>query len=81
MINSSFGHIRPNKRCHPYSLALLMVNEGVRLIPQPSDQQDTRPIALVARKATKLFNGDTIETNNLTNNSLLDCFFKCTREN
>lgn len=51
-----------------------MVNEGIRLIPQPLDQQDTQPIAIVARKATKLFNDDTIETNNLTNNSLLDYF-------
>lgn len=58
-----------------------MGNEGIKLIPQPLDQQDTQMIALVAKKATKLFNGDTIETNNLTNNSLLECFFKCTCEN
>lgn len=81
MINSSLGHIRPYKYWHTCSLALLMVNEGIRLIPQPLDQQDTQPIAIVARKATKLFNDDTIETNNLTNNSLLDYFFKCTCEN
>lgn len=47
----------------------------IRLIPQLGDQEDTQPIALVAQKATKLFNGDTIETNNLTNNSCLIVFF------